>query len=45
MSDNDNAVKNFLAQHPKMTGVLFTMLLLAQAAGSAAAGGGAVAGP
>jgi hypothetical protein len=45
MSNNDNAVKNFLAEHPKMTGVLFTMLLLAQTAGTVAAGGGAVAGP
>lgn len=44
MSENDTTVKNFLAEHPKMTGVLFTLLLLTQTAGVAAAGG-AVAGP
>jgi hypothetical protein len=44
MSENDSTVTNFLAKHPKMTGVLFTMLLLVSQAGTAAAGG-AVAGP
>lgn len=45
MSGTDNAVANWLAEHPKMTGVLFTMLLLTQTAGVAAAGGSATMGP
>lgn len=40
MSDTDNAAKNWLANHPRMIGVLFTMLLLLSQAGSAAAGEG-----
>ena len=46
MSENDSTVTNFLAKHPKMTGVLFTMLLLVtQTAGTVAAGGSASMGP
>jgi len=44
MARDDNAAANWLAEHPKMTGVLFTMLLLLTQAGNVAAGGG-VAGP
>ncbi|MFB6118638.1 hypothetical protein [Halosegnis sp.] len=42
MSENDSTVAAFLAEHPKMTGVLFTaMLLLSQAGGVIAGEGGA----
>ena len=44
MSENDSTVAKFLAEHPKMTGVLFTMMLLLQTAGTAVAGE-ATAGP
>lgn len=44
MSENDTTMQNWLAEHPKMTGVLFTMLLLLSQTGTVAAGGG-VAGP
>jgi hypothetical protein len=45
MSDN-KAVAEYLAEHPKMTGVLFTMMLLLSQAGSAlGASGAGVAGP
>jgi len=46
MSDS-KAVAEYLAEHPKMTGVLFTMTLLLTQAGSALAGanGAGVAGP
>ena len=44
MSDNDSTTAKFLAEHPKMTGVLFTMLLLLTQTGVAAAGE-ACAGP
>jgi hypothetical protein len=37
MSETGDAVKNWLAEHPKMTGVLFTMLLALQTAGTVAA--------
>lgn len=42
---SDNTVASYLADHPKMTGVLFTaMMLLSQAgtviAGNSSAGGG-----
>ncbi|WP_336134541.1 DUF7503 family protein [Natronomonas amylolytica] len=46
MSDDNNAVTNWLAEHPKMTGVLFTMMLLLTQAGSVAASNvGGTAGP
>ena len=38
MSDSDSTVAAYLAEHPKMTGVLFTALLLLSQAGSAVAG-------
>ena len=44
MSETDNAAAVWLAEHPRMTGVLFTMMLLLSQAGSVAAGGSA-AGP
>lgn len=37
MSD-DNTVRSYLAAHPKMTGVLFAMLLLLSQAGTVMAG-------
>jgi hypothetical protein len=37
---SDNTVAAYLAEHPKMTGVLFTMMLLLTQAGSVAAGSG-----
>lgn len=44
MQNND--IASFLAQHPKMTGVLFTALLLLSQAGSAmAAAGSTCSGP
>ncbi|MFC6835805.1 DUF7503 family protein [Halomarina ordinaria] len=43
---SDNAIAAYLAEHPKMTGVLFSALLLLSQAGSAlAAKGGATPGP
>jgi hypothetical protein len=39
MSD-DNAFRTYLAENPKMTGVLFTMMLLLSQAGTVAAGVG-----
>ena len=45
MSENDNAAAAWLAEHPRMTGVLFTMMLLLSQAGSVAAAGGSAAGP
>lgn len=44
MSDN-NAFRNYLAEHPKMAGVLFTIMLLLSQAGSVAAGSSHIAGP
>lgn len=38
MADND--IASYLAEHPRMIGVLFTMMLLLTQAGNAAAGGG-----
>jgi hypothetical protein len=38
MSETDNEVVAWLAEHPKMTGVLFTMMLLLSQAGTVAAG-------
>ncbi|WP_256558078.1 DUF7503 family protein [Halomarina litorea] len=37
---SDSPLTQYLAEHPKMTGVLFTMLLLLSQAGSVAAGVG-----
>lgn len=45
MSDT-NSVSAFVAQHPKMAGALFTMmLLLTQAGGAIAGGASAINGP
>lgn len=47
MSENDT-VTDYLAEHPRMIGGLFTLLLLLSQAGMALAGGGAgngVSGP
>ncbi|WP_199722987.1 hypothetical protein [Halobellus sp. Atlit-38R] len=48
MSDNDtNAVAQYLADHPRAMGVLFTAVLLLSQAGAVAAGAnhGAISGP
>ena len=44
MSDN-NAMAEFLAEHPKMVGALFTMTLLLSQAGNVAANASSTAGP
>ena len=44
MSDDNKAVA-WLAEHPKMTGVLFTMMLLLSQAGTVVATGSDAAGP
>ena len=40
-----STVSSFLAEHPRMTGVLFTLVLLLSQAGQVAAGGGTYNGP
>lgn len=40
-----STVKELIADHPRMAGVLFTMLMLMMQAGTVAGGGGAYAGP
>jgi hypothetical protein len=40
-----SSIKAFLAEHPRMAGVLFTALLLLTQAGNVAGGGGVYAGP
>ncbi len=42
---SDDSTKAYLAEHPRMTGVLFTLLLLLSQAGNAAASNLTVAGP
>lgn len=37
---SDGTMKSFLAEHPKMTGVLFTILMLLSQAGAVAGGNG-----
>lgn len=44
MSEN-NAMSEFLAEHPKMVGALFTMTLLLSQMGGVAGQGAATAGP
>lgn len=44
MSDH-SSMKAYLADHPRMIGVLFTMTLLLSQAGPVAAGGSNIAGP
>ena len=43
MSQND--IRTYLAENPRMIGVLFTMFLLLTQAGNVAAGGGTISGP
>jgi len=46
MESANSSMKAYLAEHPKMVGVLFTMMLLvSQAANVAADGGTSTAGP
>lgn len=46
MQEDTNAVGNWLAEHPELTGVLFTTMVLLSQAGTVAAGNGGVsAGP
>lgn len=46
MSQTDNVVAEWLGKNPKMTGILFTMMLLLSQAGTVgAANGSACAGP
>ena len=45
MFENDNATAAWLAEHPRMTGVLFTMMLLLSQAGTVVAPGSGAAGP
>jgi hypothetical protein len=45
MSQTDNAAAAWLAEHPRMTGVLFTMMLLLSQAGTVVASGSAGQGP
>ena len=46
MSETDTRIKDWLAAHPKMIGVLFTVLVLLGKAGTAAAGNsGVISGP
>lgn len=42
---NNNRLAEYLEEHPRMIGALFTLLLLLSQAGTAAAHGGTVAGP
>ena len=42
MSQSEPEADGFLAQHPRMIGVLFMLLVLLTQMGSAAAGGGSV---
>jgi len=46
MESTNSTMKGYLAEHPKMVGVLFTMMILLSQAGAVAADGGtATAGP
>ena len=46
MTDTDSAMAEFLAEHPRLMGALFTMLVLLSQAGSAVAQNcGTVEGP
>jgi hypothetical protein len=46
MSDDDtNAVAQYLAEHPRMMGVLFTVLLILSQAGAVAANNSVIYGP
>ena len=46
MASDSSSMAAYLAEHPKMVGVLFTMMvLLSQGAAPVAAGGGSTVGP
>lgn len=46
MESNSSSMAAYLAEHPKMIGVLFTMMILLSQAGSVVAGGaGTTVGP
>ncbi|WP_268899034.1 DUF7503 family protein [Haloarcula rubra] len=43
---SDNTMRDYLAEHPRMAGALFTiLLLLTQAGGAVAANNASIAGP
>ncbi len=42
---SDTTMTEFLSEHPRMAGALFTILLLLTQAGNAAARGAAISGP
>ncbi|MFC7068869.1 DUF7503 family protein [Halobaculum lipolyticum] len=45
MSESDTTMTEFLADHPRMMGALFTLVLLLSSAGSVAGSQAATAGP
>ncbi|QZP38169.1 DUF7503 family protein [Halobaculum magnesiiphilum] len=45
MSDNDAAMTEWLADHPRMMGALFALVLLLSSAGNAVAGATVTSGP
>lgn len=45
MGSDSSSVAAYLAEHPKMAGVLFTTMVLLSQAGAVAAGGGTTVGP
>ncbi|SHH19822.1 DUF7503 family protein [Halobaculum gomorrense] len=45
MSEDDAAMTEWLADHPRMMGALFTLVLLLSSAGNVAANGVTTAGP
>lgn len=44
-SEDDSTMAAYLKEHPRMIGVLFTILLLLSQAGNVAAGGSSISGP
>jgi hypothetical protein len=44
-SEDDSTMAAYLKEHPRMIGVLFTILFVLSQAGNAAAAGGSVHGP
>lgn len=44
-NSSDSTTKSFLAEHPRMIGVLFMLVLVLTQAGNAAAGSSSIAGP
>jgi len=45
MSESDATMSHWLADHPRMMGALFTLVLLLSSAGSAVAGATVTSGP